>query len=79
MQEALDVQRDHAVLIGLAMQRLNHGGKLVFSTNRRKFRLDAELAEQYVLHDITTQTIDIDFKRRPGVHRCWVIEQRNNG
>lgn len=79
MQEELDVQRDHALLIGLAMQRLNHGGKLVFSTNRRKFQLDAELAKQFVVQDITAQTIDVDFKRRPGIHSCWLIEPRNNG
>ncbi|MGI9288171.1 MAG: bifunctional 23S rRNA (guanine(2069)-N(7))-methyltransferase RlmK/23S rRNA (guanine(2445)-N(2))-methyltransferase RlmL [Pseudomonadales bacterium] len=79
MREELDVQRDHAKLIGLAMQRLNYDGKLLFSTNRRRFQLDAELAEQYVVQDISAQTIDIDFTRRPGIHRCWVIEQRNSG
>ena len=79
MQEELDVQRDHAMLIELAMPRLNHGGKLVFSTNRRKFRLDAELTEKFMVEDISARTIDIDFKRRPGIHRCWVIKSNNSG
>lgn len=74
MRQALDVQRDHGMLIELAMPLLNAGGKLVFSTNRRKFTLDANLSQHYAIADISAQTIDPDFERSPGIHRCRVIQ-----
>ena len=40
MQGVLDVQRDHVELIAQCMRLLAAGGRLVFSTNAQRFRLD---------------------------------------
>ncbi|MCX7115649.1 MAG: bifunctional 23S rRNA (guanine(2069)-N(7))-methyltransferase RlmK/23S rRNA (guanine(2445)-N(2))-methyltransferase RlmL [Gammaproteobacteria bacterium] len=73
MEESLDTQRDHVWLIDEVMRLLAENGVLYFSTNLRRFRLDAELSERYTIQDITPQTIDVDFKRQPKVHKCFKI------
>lgn len=69
----LDVQRDHPALIRQAMKRLAPGGTLIFSTNFRRFRLDEGLSAEFSFEEITSRTIPWDFRRRPGIHRCWLI------
>lgn len=73
MARALDVQRDHVALIDGAMRLLRADGLLLFSTNRRGFRLDSTLVERYTVSDITRSTIDEDFRRRPQIHQCWEL------
>ncbi|MEM7293873.1 MAG: bifunctional 23S rRNA (guanine(2069)-N(7))-methyltransferase RlmK/23S rRNA (guanine(2445)-N(2))-methyltransferase RlmL [Pseudomonadota bacterium] len=73
MSTTWDVQRDHTSLVLAAMQLLNPGGKLVFSTNRQKFRLDAHLESTFSCRDVSRKTVPRDFARTPGVHRCWEI------
>jgi 23S rRNA (guanine2445-N2)-methyltransferase / 23S rRNA (guanine2069-N7)-methyltransferase len=73
MEGTLDVQRDHVMLIDGAMKHLSEGGTLFFSTNRKKFRLDALLEKRYSVVDITRDTLDPDFDRQPPIHRCWRI------
>jgi 23S rRNA (guanine2445-N2)-methyltransferase / 23S rRNA (guanine2069-N7)-methyltransferase len=65
-----DVQQDHPELLRLAMNLLTRDGILVFSTNYRKFQLDVELEEEFVVREITEQTLPQDFQGR-GMHRCW--------
>ncbi len=76
MADVLDVQRDHVELIQLAMALLRPGGKLLFSNNYRRFKLEATLSEQYEIRDITRQTIDLDFKRNTRIHQCFEICKR---
>ncbi len=76
MQDTLDVQRDHANLIGLAMNLLTADGLLLFSTNRRGFKMAPEVGEKYSLRDITPSTVSEDFKRNPRLHLCWEIKHR---
>lgn len=76
MQDTLDIQRDHAVLINSAMRLLNPDGVLYFSTNFRRFKLDAEIMEKYQVEDISTQTLDQDFKRNDKIHQCYSITRR---
>jgi 23S rRNA (guanine2445-N2)-methyltransferase / 23S rRNA (guanine2069-N7)-methyltransferase len=71
--DVLDVQRDHVELIWLAMALLRPGGVLYFSNNFRKFRLDAAALAEFVIEDISEDTIGFDFRRNPGIHRCWRI------
>lgn len=71
MDDSFDVQRDHGELIDAAMLRLEPGGTLYFSTNRRRFKLSDALAQRFQVADITAQTLDPDFPRRPPPHRCW--------
>jgi 23S rRNA (guanine2445-N2)-methyltransferase / 23S rRNA (guanine2069-N7)-methyltransferase len=76
MEDILDVQRDHADLIHCCMALLAQGGKLVFSTNAQKFKLDGMLGERYKVTDISRATLPEDFKRNPRIHQCFELEAR---
>ncbi|SEQ66640.1 23S rRNA m(2)G-2445 methyltransferase [Amphritea atlantica] len=73
MHDVLDVQRDHVELISLAMALLRPEGKLIFSNNYRRFKIDPQLAERYRVVDITRKSIDLDFKRSSKIHQCFEI------
>ncbi|BCA93962.1 ribosomal RNA large subunit methyltransferase K/L [Legionella antarctica] len=73
MMDTLDIQRDHVALLNSAMRLLNPDGVLYFSTNFRQFKLDLQLEEKYAVVDITSQTIDQDFKRNHKIHHCFKI------
>jgi 23S rRNA (guanine2445-N2)-methyltransferase / 23S rRNA (guanine2069-N7)-methyltransferase len=77
MQQTLDIQRDHEDLIRLAMNLLARDGLLLFSTNRRGFKLAEATQQSYSALDITHSTIAEDFKRNPKIHRCWEIRHRS--
>lgn len=76
MEATLDVQRDHGQLVSLAMARLAPEGTLVFSNNQRRFQLDQEIAERFVVEDISARTFDPDFARRPDIHHVFLIRHR---
>ncbi len=73
MTESFDVQRDHAPLVRLAMAVLRKEGRLYFSNNRRGFKLDETLQDEFRCEDITTQTLPPDFQRNHRIHSCWSI------
>ena len=74
MDDILDVQRDHAALIDRCMALMAPGGKLVFSTNAQKFKLDGMLGERYKVSDISRATLPKDFERNPRIHQCYELE-----
>jgi 23S rRNA (guanine2445-N2)-methyltransferase / 23S rRNA (guanine2069-N7)-methyltransferase len=76
MDDTLDVQRDHAAMIRHAMRCLAADGTLVFSTNLRRFKLDAELAEDFAVEDRTRWSIPRDFQRNARIHQCFFIRPR---
>ena len=73
---SFDVQRDHVKLIDAAAMHLSPGGTLIFSNNYRKFKLDPEVMEKYVVEDITEKTIGDDFKRDMKIHHCYLIRKK---
>lgn len=73
MHGVLDVQRDHARLIEQSMRLLAPGGLLVFSTNAQRFRLEPSLEQCYAVRDVSAQTVPLDFKRNPHIHRCFEL------
>lgn len=75
MRQTWDVQRDHPMLVKKCMNLLASGGTLVFSTNCRKFKLDAEALTGLSLEDVTRKTIPKDFERNPKIHHCWIISR----
>jgi 23S rRNA (guanine2445-N2)-methyltransferase / 23S rRNA (guanine2069-N7)-methyltransferase len=75
MQGVLDVQRDHVGMVRRSMALLRAGGRLVFSTNFSRFRLDREALAAYVVEDITASTIPRDFERNARIHHCYVIRK----
>lgn len=73
MEGDFDVQRDHVFLIQEAVRLLAPGGTLIFSTNRRKFKLDDNGLEGLKIEDITKDTIPRDFEKSKWVHQCFKI------
>ncbi|WP_228287931.1 bifunctional 23S rRNA (guanine(2069)-N(7))-methyltransferase RlmK/23S rRNA (guanine(2445)-N(2))-methyltransferase RlmL [Thiothrix subterranea] len=76
MQDTFDVQRDHIALINDAMRVLSPDGTLIFSNNFRKFKLDAEVDNQYAVQDYRKQSLPLDFERDPKIHGCWLIRHK---
>jgi 23S rRNA (guanine2445-N2)-methyltransferase / 23S rRNA (guanine2069-N7)-methyltransferase len=76
MQGVLDVQRDHAAMIRHALQLLRPAGRLVFSTNYTRFKLDAAALGEFEIEDISARTIPKDFERHARIHRCYVVRHR---
>ena len=77
MAGVLDVQRDHVGMIRRSLQLLRPGGRLVFSTNYTRFKLDAGALADLAVEDVSDATIPKDFERNPRIHRCYVV--RFNG
>lgn len=73
MEGTFDVQRDYVSLLHAASELLDAGGRLVFSTNLRNFKLDAAGLAPLRVEDISAQTIPRDFARNPRIHQCFSI------
>jgi len=75
MHNTWDVQRDHLDLLIDAAKCLQNDGTLIFSNNKRGFKLDTAGLEAAGLQasEITDKTIPEDFKRRGNIHKCWSI------
>jgi 23S rRNA (guanine2445-N2)-methyltransferase / 23S rRNA (guanine2069-N7)-methyltransferase len=76
MQGVLDVQRDHAGMVRRSMALLRAGGRLVFSTNYSRFRLDAAALADFDVEDMAAQTISRDFARHARIHCCYLLRHR---
>ena len=76
MEGVLDVQRDHVGMIRRSLNLLRPAGRLVFSTNYTRFKLDADALADVDVDDISARTIPKDFERNPHIHRCFVIRPR---
>lgn len=77
MDDVLDIQRDHVQLLKLAARLLKNGGVILFSNNKRRFKLDEEgLAEAFlVAQDLTKRSISPDFARHKGIHHLFKVRQ----
>jgi 23S rRNA (guanine2445-N2)-methyltransferase / 23S rRNA (guanine2069-N7)-methyltransferase len=73
MDGVLDVQRDHVGMIRRSLRLLRPNGRLVFSTNYTRFKLDSEALEDLAIEDISAATIPKDFERHARIHRCFNI------
>jgi 23S rRNA (guanine2445-N2)-methyltransferase / 23S rRNA (guanine2069-N7)-methyltransferase len=76
MDGVLDVQRDHVGMIRRSLKLLRPDGRLVFSTNYTRFKLDAESLADLAVDDLTVQTIPKDFARHARIHRCFSVRFR---
>jgi 23S rRNA (guanine2445-N2)-methyltransferase / 23S rRNA (guanine2069-N7)-methyltransferase len=75
MEETFDVQRDHLDLLRKTARLLRPDGLLIFSTNRRRFRLDRAALTHLSVEDISAATIPQDFARHRDIHHCWKIRR----
>ena len=73
MEGVLDVQRDHVGMIRRSLKLMRPDGRLVFSTNYTRFKLDAEALRDLSVEDISALTTPKDFERNPHIHRCFEI------
>ncbi|MDO6431253.1 class I SAM-dependent methyltransferase [Flavitalea sp. BT771] len=62
MKDFLDIQRDHPELLNKTLHAMKPGGLLFFSTNSRKFQLEAEKIAASSIKDITNATTPFDFQ-----------------
>ena len=69
---ALEIQRDHPMLIEQALKFVSDAGRLVFSTGHQRFVLDADFARGVAITDITARTIPEDFRNKQA-HRCFEV------
>jgi 23S rRNA (guanine2445-N2)-methyltransferase / 23S rRNA (guanine2069-N7)-methyltransferase len=74
MEGVLDVQRDHVGMIRRSLKLLRPSGRLVFSTNYTRFKLDADALADLCVEDISAQTIPKDFERHARIHRCFSVK-----
>jgi len=73
MDGVLDVQRDHVGMIRRSLKLLRPAGRLVFSTNYTRFKLDSEALADLAVEDISAATIPKDFERHARIHRCYIV------
>ena len=75
MDTTWDVQRDHVMLLTQVRRCLNPGGTIVFSNNKRGFKLDNDAMAELGLavENISAQTIPQDFARHSNIHQCYVL------
>ncbi|MBN6365924.1 MULTISPECIES: bifunctional 23S rRNA (guanine(2069)-N(7))-methyltransferase RlmK/23S rRNA (guanine(2445)-N(2))-methyltransferase RlmL [Providencia] len=75
MDGTFDVQRDHIQLITHLKRLLRRGGTVMFSNNKRGFKMDLEAIKELGLQaqEITAKTLSEDFARNRQIHNCWLI------
>ena len=75
MEQSFDVQRDHIYLMKHLKRLLRAGGTIVFSNNKRHFKMDLEALNELGLEaeNISSKTLPLDFSRNKHIHNCWLI------
>lgn len=75
MEGVFDVQDDHIELLSLLSKRLRADGTIIFSNNKRHFKMDLDALVELglVAKDITKGSLPKDFARNPHIHNCWEI------
>ncbi|BCD91072.1 ribosomal RNA large subunit methyltransferase K/L [Francisella halioticida] len=73
MDDILDVQRDHQLLINLAMDSLKKDGVLYFSNNYRRFKMSQEIIDKFNCENIDRKCLSRDFLSNKNIHNCWEI------
>lgn len=75
MEEDLDIERDHPLMVRDCIKLLAPEGVLYFSTNKRKFELHPILCSQYETKEISQWTIPQDF-HHSSIHRAFTIKAK---
>lgn len=76
MEDFLDIQRDHPVLINQVLQAMKPGACLYFSTNFSRFQMHADELTDVDVKDITRATTPFDFQGK--LNRfCFLIRKKD--
>ena len=75
MEDSWDVQRDHIKLMTNLKRVLRPNGTIVFSNNKRGFKMDFAKLEELGLSavEISHKTLPLDFERNKQIHNCWLV------
>ena len=75
MEDSWDVQRDHIKLMRNLKRILRPNGTIVFSNNKRGFKMDVEALDELGLSavEISAKTLPLDFERNKQIHNCWIV------
>ncbi|MCO4798447.1 MAG: bifunctional 23S rRNA (guanine(2069)-N(7))-methyltransferase RlmK/23S rRNA (guanine(2445)-N(2))-methyltransferase RlmL [Colwelliaceae bacterium] len=78
MEDSFDVQRDHISVISDAFKSLSDNGEIIFTNNKRNFKMDFEAIEKLGLFakNISDITRDKDFERNKHIHNSWLINRK---
>ena len=77
MEDFLDIQRDHPLLINAALQAMKPGALMYFSTNFSRFQINMEELKDCQVKDITKATTPFDFQGK--LNRfCFLITKRDD-
>ncbi|TRC53743.1 bifunctional 23S rRNA (guanine(2069)-N(7))-methyltransferase RlmK/23S rRNA (guanine(2445)-N(2))-methyltransferase RlmL [Mannheimia haemolytica] len=76
MENSWDVQRDHIELMKQLKRILTADGTIVFSNNKRGFKMDFDglAALGLTAENISHKTLPLDFERNPQIHNCWIVK-----
>ena len=80
MEDSWDVQRDHIKLMTNLKRILRPNGTIVFSNNKRGFKMDFAKLEELGLSavEISHKTLPLDFERNKQIHNCWLLQKDKN-
>ena len=75
MEDSWGVQRDHIKLMTNLKRILRPNGTIVFSNNKRGFKMDFAKLEELGLSavEISHKTLPLDFERNKQIHNCWLV------
>ena len=78
MEDSWDVQRDHIKLMRNLKRILRSNGTIVFSNNKRGFKMDFDALDELGLSavEISAKTLPLDFERNKQIHNCWIVTMK---
>lgn len=79
MEDSWDVQRDHIKLMANLKRILRTNGTIVFSNNKRGFKMDIDGLQELGLSavEISAKTLPLDFERNKQIHNCWIVQHQS--
>ncbi|KJF80903.1 bifunctional 23S rRNA (guanine(2069)-N(7))-methyltransferase RlmK/23S rRNA (guanine(2445)-N(2))-methyltransferase RlmL [Photobacterium angustum] len=78
MKQTFDIQRDHIMLMENLKRMLRPDGQIVFSNNKRQFKMDLDKINELGLQakNISNKTLPLDFAKNKQIHNCWIITHK---
>ncbi len=75
MEDTFEVERDQVSLLSGVRRLLKNGGRVLFTNNRRNFKLDRQGIEDlgFMIRDVGRQTLCRDYESSADQHNCWLL------
>ena len=77
MVEHFEVQAGYLDMLADVYRVLSDEGLLIFSNNKRGFKLDEQSVTElgFAIERMTEQSIPLDFKGRRPIHQYWLLRK----